>query len=68
MMRLMPRVKPQVMQPDSDSAVTWDDVPGVPEAHLELEEVVEFFREPDRFADLGARVPKGILLYGPRYG
>jgi cell division protease FtsH len=65
MMRLMPRVKPQVMQPDSDSAVTWDDVAGVPEAQSELEEVVEFLQEPDRFAELGARVPKGILLYGP---
>ena len=65
MMRLMPRVKPQVMQTDSDSAVTWDDVAGVPEARSELEEVVDFLSEPDRFADLGARVPKGILLYGP---
>jgi len=40
-------------------------VPGVPEARSELEEVVDFLSEPDRFADLGARVPKGILLYGP---
>jgi len=65
MMKLMPRVKPQVMQPDSDSAVTWDDVAGVPKAQAELEEVVEFLQEPGRFAELGARVPKGILLYGP---
>jgi len=65
MLKLMPRTKPQVIQPDSDSAVTWSDVAGVQEARAELEEVVEFLREPDRFANLGARVPKGILLYGP---
>lgn len=65
MLKLMPRVKPQVMEPDSDSAVTWDDIAGVTEARSELEEVVDFLREPDRFAGLGARVPKGILLYGP---
>ncbi len=65
MLKLMPRTKPQVMRPDSDSAVTWDDIAGVDEARAELEEVVDFLREPDRFAGLGARVPKGILLYGP---
>ena len=65
MLKLMPRTKPQVIQPDSDSSVTWSDVAGVEEARAELEEVVEFLREPDRFAGLGARVPKGILLYDP---
>ena len=65
MLKLMPRTKPQVIQPDSDSAVTWTDVAGVQEARDELEEVVDFLREPDRFAGLGARVPKGILLFGP---
>ena len=65
MLKLMPRTKPQVIEPDSDSAITWTDVAGVQEARAELEEVVEFLREPDRFAGLGARVPKGILLFGP---
>ena len=65
MLTLMPRTKPTLIEPDSDSSVTWSDVAGVHEARSELEEVVEFLREPDRFAGLGARVPKGILLYGP---
>ena len=65
MMAMMPRVKPEVIQPDSKSAVTWDDVAGVQEAAAELQEVVDFLRNPDRFSKLGARVPKGILLYGP---
>ena len=59
MLKLMPRTKPQVIQPDSDSSVTWSDVAGVEEARAELEEVVEFLREPDRFAGLGARRTQG---------
>ena len=62
---MMPRTKPQAIQPDSNSSVRWDDVAGADEAKDELREVVEFLREPERFAALGARVPKGILLYGP---
>jgi len=45
--------------------VTFDDVAGADEAKQELAEVVEFLREPDKFARLGARIPKGILLVGP---
>ncbi|TMJ93990.1 MAG: AAA family ATPase, partial [Actinobacteria bacterium] len=62
---LMPRVKPNVVAPESKSSVTWADVAGVEEAAAELQEVVDFLRHPRRFARLGARVPKGILLYGP---
>jgi cell division protease FtsH len=62
---MMPRTKPQAIQPDSQSSVRWDDVAGADEAKDELREVVEFLREPGRFEALGARVPKGILLYGP---
>ncbi|MCS7286538.1 MAG: ATP-dependent zinc metalloprotease FtsH [Anaerolineae bacterium] len=45
--------------------VTFDDVAGVDEAKEELKEVVEFLREPQKFAALGARIPKGVLLVGP---
>ena len=45
--------------------VTFDDVAGAEEAKEELAEVVEFLREPDKFIQLGARIPKGVLLVGP---
>ena len=44
--------------------VTFDDVAGVEEAKEELEEIVEFLREPQKFIALGARIPKGVLLVG----
>ena len=44
--------------------VTFDDVAGVEEAKEELQEVVEFLREPEKFIALGARIPKGVLLVG----
>jgi cell division protease FtsH len=44
--------------------VTFDDVAGVEEAKEELQEVVEFLREPQKFIALGARIPKGVLLVG----
>ncbi|MEW6178316.1 MAG: ATP-dependent zinc metalloprotease FtsH [Chloroflexota bacterium] len=45
--------------------VTFADVAGVDEAKEELKEVVEFLREPQKFIQLGARIPKGVLLVGP---
>ncbi|MFN2151081.1 MAG: ATP-dependent metallopeptidase FtsH/Yme1/Tma family protein, partial [Anaerolineales bacterium] len=45
--------------------VTFQDVAGVEEAKEELQEVVEFLREPEKFIALGARIPKGVLLVGP---
>jgi len=65
MVALMPRVKPTEVDPDSKSAITWQDIAGVDEAARELQEVVDFLQNPRRFGSLGARVPKGILLYGP---
>src|SRR3954451_16293369 len=64
-MKLMPRTKPQEITHESKSAVTWGDVAGADEAKAELQEVVEFLRDPARFEKLGAKVPKGILLHGP---
>jgi cell division protease FtsH len=46
-------------------SVTFGDVAGVEEAKEELQEVVEFLREPEKFISLGARIPKGVLLVGP---
>src|SRR6266852_3007375 len=62
---LMPRVRPQAIQPHSKSSISFADVAGLEEVKEELTEVVEFLRNPKRFEKLGARVPKGILLYGP---
>ena len=45
--------------------VTFDDVAGVDEEKLELQEVVDFLRDPKKFADMGAKIPHGILLAGP---
>ncbi len=64
-MKLMPQNKPVEIKPSSDSSVGWDDIAGVVEARRELEEIVEFLRDPARFAKLGARVPRGVLLHGP---
>lgn len=45
--------------------VTFEDVAGVDEAKLELVEVVQFLREPEKFVQVGARIPKGVLMVGP---
>jgi cell division protease FtsH len=48
-----------------DTVVTFQDVAGVDEAKDEVKEIVDFLRHPDRFAAIGGRIPKGVLLVGP---
>ena len=50
---------------DQGKKVTFDDVAGADEEKEELQEIVEFLRDPQRFTALGARIPKGVLLVGP---
>src|SRR5262245_63326712 len=64
-LQVMPRVQPKSAGPTSESSVSWDQVAGLEEARDEMQEIVDFLRDSKRFAKLGARVPKGILLYGP---
>jgi len=53
------------LQVDSSKKVTFADVAGVDEVQEELAEVVDFLKDPRKFNSLGARIPKGVLLYGP---
>jgi cell division protease FtsH len=64
-LKVMPRIKPQQIKPASNQSVAWQDIAGVDEAKAELQEIVEFLRDPKQFEALGAKVPKGILLHGP---
>ncbi len=57
--------KAKVYVENESTRVTFKDVAGVEEAKAELEEVVEFLKSPQRFTQIGARIPKGVLLVGP---
>ena len=64
-LKVMPRIKPQQIKPASSQAVSFADIAGVDEAKGELQEIVEFLRDPRAFHVMGAKVPKGVLLHGP---
>jgi len=59
------RSKAKVYVEGESTKVGFDDVAGVQEAKAELQEVVEFLKNPQRFIDIGARIPRGVLLVGP---
>ena len=56
--------KAKMVTPDN-KRVTFDDVAGADEEKVELEEIVDFLKQPARYVEMGARIPKGVLLVGP---
>lgn len=59
------RIKTRTLEDVKAKSITFQDVAGCDEEKAELEELVEFLRDPKKFTELGARIPKGVLLVGP---
>ncbi len=57
--------KAQLFEKDSSTRVTFKDVAGLAEAKQEVEEIVEFLKQPQKYTELGGKIPKGALLVGP---
>lgn len=55
----------KLFSPENQKPITFNDVAGLKEEKSDLEETVEFLKEPKKFTDIGARIPKGVLLVGP---
>ncbi len=65
---ILPATEPAsgpALEPTEGRPVRLDDVAGCDEAKLELTEMIEFLRSPERFRQLGARIPRGVMLFGP---
>ncbi len=58
------RSKARMTSPEDKNKITFKDVAGIEEEKEELEEIVEFLKNPKKFTDMGARIPKGVLLVG----
>ena len=56
--------KARMTSPEDKNKITFEDVAGIEEEKEELEEIVEFLKNPKKFIDMGARIPKGVLLVG----
>jgi cell division protease FtsH len=65
LLRYMPRTKPAEIKPEASPSIAWSDIAGADEAKDELREIVDYLSDPKRFKQIGARVPKGVLLHGP---
>lgn len=57
--------KAQLFEKGGSIKITFKDVAGLAEAKQEVEEIVEFLKEPQKYTDLGGKIPKGALLVGP---